>query len=187
MNNRFQGDLTQPVTATDHLLGDSHAPVTVVEYGDFECPICKQSAPAVKLLVQRFENLVRVAYRHFPQEAVHPHALQAAEAAECAGSQGQFWAMHDLLFENQSHLSLKHLQGYAQRLPLDGARFTAEMDDGVYRQRVREHLESGRASHVRATPGFFVNGVIVDISFGMRALFDAVESRIHQRQRSSPP
>lgn len=180
MNNPSHRDLTQPVTATDHVLGAPHAPVTVVEYGDFQCPICKQSAPAVKLLLQRFENVVRFAYRHFPQEAVHPLALQAAEAAECAGSQGQFWGMHDLLFENQSHLSVKNLRAYAEQLSLDVARFTAEMDDGVYRQRIREHLESGRASHVRATPGFFVNGVIIDISFGMRALFDAVESRTHR-------
>jgi protein-disulfide isomerase len=181
MNTRSRVDLTQPVTATDHLLGNLHAPVTVVEYGDFECPICKQSAPAAKLLLQRFENAVRFAYRHFPQEAAHPHALQAAEAAECAGAQGRFWAMHDLLFERQSHLSLKDLHAYAQQLALDIARFTSEMDDGVYRQRVREHLESGRASNVRATPGFFVNGMIVDVSFGMRALFDAVESSVRRR------
>lgn len=181
MNGRSRVDLTQPVTPTDHLLGAAGAPVTVVEYGDFECPICKQSAPAVKLLLQRFENAVRFAYRHFPQEAVHPHALQAAEAAECAGSQGRFWAMHDLLFENQSHLSLKHLQHYAEQLALDPASFRAQMDDQVHRQRIREHLESGRASHVRATPGFFVNGVIVDVSFGIRALFDAVEARLEGR------
>ncbi len=175
-DSRSHGDLTQPITATDHLLGDPHAPVTVVEYGDFECPICKQSAPAVKLLLQRFESAVCFAYRHFPQEATHPHALQAAEAAECAGSQGQFWAMHDLLFEHQPHLSIKNLHAYARQLGLDLARFTAEMDDGVYRQRIREHQDSGRASHLRATPGFFVNGVIVDVSVGMNALFDAVES-----------
>jgi protein-disulfide isomerase len=177
MNQRSPIDLTQPVTATDHVLGNPHAPVTVVEYGDFECPTCKQSAPAVKLLLQRFDNVVRFAYRHFPQESAHPHALQAAEAAECAGAQGRFWAMHDLLFENQSHLSLKNLEAYAQRLEVDIARFMSEMNDGVYRQRIREHIESGRASNLRATPGFFVNGAIIDISFGMRALFDAVESR----------
>jgi protein-disulfide isomerase len=181
MTNPSHHDLTQPVTATDHLLGDPHAPVTVVEYGDFECPTCKQSAPAVKLLLQRFENAVRFAYRHFPQETAHPHALQAAEAAECAGSQGRFWAMHDLLFENQPHLSRKDLHAYAQQLALDVARFTSEMDDSVYLQRIREHLESGRASNVRATPGFFVNGVIIDVTFGMRTLFDAVESRIQRR------
>jgi protein-disulfide isomerase len=181
MNKPSHGDLTQPVTATDHLLGDPHAPVTVVEYGDFECPICKQSAPAVKLLLQRFENAVSFVYRHFPQEAAHPHALAAAEAAECAGAQGRFWAMHDLLFERQPHLSRKDLDACARQLGLDVASFTSEMDDGVYLQRIREHQESGRASNVRATPGLFVNGVIVDISFGMRALFDAVESRIPRR------
>ncbi len=172
-------DLTVPVNASDHLLGDPHAPVTLVEYGDFECPNCKQAAPAVKLLLERFANQLRVAYRHFPIESAHPHALQAAEAAECAGGQGRFWPMHDLLFANQTHLTLKHLRPYAEQLALDVTRFTAEMDDEVYRQRIREHMEGGRASHLRGTPGFFVNGVIVDVSFGMHALFDAVERALH--------
>jgi protein-disulfide isomerase len=175
-NQRVPQDLTQPVTATDHLLGEPHAPITVVEYGDFECPTCKQAAPAVKLLLERFAGRIRFAYRHFPLEAVHPHALQAAEAAECAGAQGKFWPMHDLLFENQLHLDLKHLFGYAAQLGLDLASFKAGIDDEVYRQRIREHMESGRSSHVRSTPGFFVNGTIVDVSFGMHALFDAVEA-----------
>ena len=171
-------DLSQPISARDHVLGESLARITVVEYGDFECPTCKQAAPSVKLLLERFENKVLFAYRHFPQEALHPHALRAAEAAECAGAQGCFWAMHDLLFANQTHLEMKHLSRYAERLGLDQARFTAEMDDEVYLQRIREHIDSGRSSHVRATPGFFVNGVIVDVSFGLHALFDAVEAAL---------
>jgi protein-disulfide isomerase len=178
-NQRAPQDLSQPVTATDHLLGEPHAPITVVEYADFECPTCKQAAPAVKLLLERFGGRVRFAYRHFPLEGMHPHALQAAEAAECAAAQGHFWPMHDLLFENQLHLSLKHLYSYAERLGLDLASFKAGMDDEVYRQRIREHIESGQESHVRSTPGFFVNGTIVDVSFGMHALFDAVETRLH--------
>lgn len=169
-------DLSHPIDATDHVLGSPHAPITVVEYGDFECPTCKQAAPSVKLLLERFEGKVRFAYRHFPLESIHPHALRAAEAAECAAAQGQFWAMHDLLFANQPHLELRHLTAYAERLDLDRARFTAEMDDEVYLQRVREHIDSGLGSHLRATPGFFVNGVIVDVSFGLQSLFDAVEA-----------
>ena len=171
-------ELTVPVSAIDHLCGAEHAAVTVVEYGDFECPNCKQAQSALKLLLERFDGRVRVAFRHFPLEDVHPHALAASEAAECAGGQGKFWPMHDLLFADQTHLKPKDLHGYAQRLALDMARFTAEMDDHVYLQRVREHLQSGVDSGVRSTPTFFVNGRIEDVSFGMRALFDAVEARL---------
>jgi protein-disulfide isomerase len=171
-------DLTVSVDDNDHVLGDRHAPITVVEYGDFECPTCKQAAPSVKLLLERFENRVRFAYRHFPQEGIHPHAMQAAQAAECAGAQRQFWVMHDLLFANQAHLDHKHLLEYAAKIELDQVQFRAELDDEVYLQRIREHIDSGRASHVRATPGFFVNGTIVDVSFGLRALFDAVEAAL---------
>ncbi|HLJ38465.1 MAG TPA: thioredoxin domain-containing protein [Steroidobacteraceae bacterium] len=169
-------DLALPVTAADHTLGPEHAPVVLVEYGDFECPLCKQAAPTVRMLLERFAGRVRLVFRHFPLEEAHPHALAAAEAAECAGEQGKFWEMHDLLWANQEHLALRHLHGYAGRLGLDMARFTAEMDDHVYLQRVREHQESGRHSHVRSTPGFFVNGTIQDVSFGLSRLFDAVES-----------
>jgi protein-disulfide isomerase len=169
-----QPDLMTPVTATDHMLGPEHAPVTVVEYGDFECPTCKQAAPALKLLLQHFPEQVRLVFRHFPLEDVHPHALCAAEAAEAAGAQGKFWEMHDLLFENQLHLKRNQLHHYAEQLDLDMARYTAEMDDEIYRQRIREHIDSGRRSGVRGTPGIFLNGVIHDVSAGMQSLFDAV-------------
>ena len=173
--------LTAPVSAVDHVLGPEHARVTVVEYADFECPNCKQAAPAVKLLLERFAEQVRFAFRHYPLEEVHPHALMAAQAAECAGGQGQFWPMHDLLFDHQLHLKPRDLHGYAEGLGLDMARFTAEMDDHVYLQRVREQIESGRRSGVRSTPGFFVNGVIRDVSFGLHALLDATEAALHHR------
>jgi len=171
--------LHPPVSNIDHTLGPDHAPVTVVEYGDFECPNCKQAVPAVKLLLERFDERVRFAWRHFPLVDVHPHAMAAAEAAECAGAQGKFWEMHELLFANQEHLKPKQLQGYAEQLSLDIALFTSEMDDHVYLQRVREHIDSGLRSGVRGTPGFFVNGRIHDVSFGIRSLFDAVEAALH--------
>lgn len=167
-------DLAVPLSATDHMLGSGHAPVVVIEYGDFQCPTCKQAAPAVKLLLERFANRVCVAFRHFPLEQAHPQALGAAEAAEAAGEQGKFWEMHDLLFANQNHLDTHHLQGFAGRLALELPQFTAELDDHVYLQRIREHQDSGRRSRVRGTPGFFVNGRIVDVSFGIERLFDAV-------------
>jgi protein-disulfide isomerase len=174
--------LHPPVSSSDKTLGPDHAPVTLVEYGDFECPNCKQATPAVKLLLERFDGRVRFAYRHFPLEDVYPHALLAAEAAECAAAQGKFWQMHDLLFDNQEHLKPKQLHGYAERLGLDMALYTAEMDDHVYLQRVREHIDSGLKSGVRGTPGFFVNGRIHDVSFGIRSLFDAVEAALHSHR-----
>jgi len=174
-------DLAVPVSAVDHALGPDHAPVTVVEYGDFECPNCKQAAPAVKLLLERFANRVRFVYRHFPLEQPHPHALAAAEAAECAAGQGRFWEMHDLLFANSQHLARRNLQSYADRLGLDLARFNAELDDQVYLQRIREHMQGARASGVRGTPGFFVNGVICDVSFGLHALTEATNAALHAR------
>jgi len=170
--------LTVPISETDHLIGPPDAPITVVEYGDFECPNCKQAAPAVKLLLRRFEGRVRFSYRHFPLEEVHPHALRAAELAESAAVQGQFWPMHDLLFENQQCLELAELLNYATRLRLDVARCTMELRDRIHVQRVHADLQSGLASGVRSTPTFFVAGIGVDVSFGLQRLFDAVEARL---------
>ena len=159
---------------SDHILGGPHAAVTIVEYGDFECPNCKQAAPAVKLILEHFKGRVQLVWRHFPLEGVHPHALQAALASEAAGAQGKFWPMHDLLFANQSHLKLQQLRGYAERLELDMARYDAEMNEDFYLQRVREQIEGGERSGVRGTPTFFVNGDIQDVSFGLQGLRDRV-------------
>jgi protein-disulfide isomerase len=181
MNHHRPFDLAEPVSAGDHAVGPAHARVTIVEYGDFECPICKQTAPGLKLLRERFAGQIRFAYRHFPLEEVHPHALLAAEAAECAAGQGKFWEMHDLLFDNQAHLKRKHLESYAERLELDMARFTAEMDEHLYVQRVREHIASGQRSHVRGTPGLFLNGMVQDASFGLQGLVAATEAILNAR------
>jgi protein-disulfide isomerase len=181
MSTPHKSELAVPVQPVDHIRGAEHAPVTVVEYGDFECPTCKQAAPAVKVLLERFNERVRVVFRHFPVESAHPHAMLAAQAAESAGAQGKFWEMHDLLFDNQAHLKLQNLREYAERLALDMPRFTADLDDEIYLQRVREHMQGGVASHIRGTPTFFVNGAIQDISFGMHALFDAVDASLHRR------
>ena len=175
MTQQHSFELTIPANATDHAIGPANSRVTVTEYGDFECPNCKQAFPAVKLLLHHFKDRIRFVYRHFPLEEVHHHALHAAEAAECAGGQGKFWPMHDLLFENQPHLKLPQLRSYAERLGLDLPRYASEMEDQVYLQRVREHMQSGHDSGVRATPTFFVNRRIQDVSFGLNSLFDAVE------------
>lgn len=180
MNRPHLFELTLAANATDHLIGPAQASVTVTEYGDFECPNCKQAAPAVKLLLHDFKGRIRFAYRHFPLEEVHPHALHAALAAESAGGQGKFWPMHDVLFENQQHLKLSQLHNYAERLQLDMARYAAEMQDQLYLQRIREHIQSGRDSGVRSTPTFFVNRGVQDVSFGMRSLFDAVDAALRK-------
>ena len=178
MNNPTQ--LAVPVTHVDHILGLEHAPITLVEFGDFECPNCRQAAPAVKLLLGRFTGQVRFVWRHFPLEEVHPHALHAALAAEAAGGQGKFWPMHDLLLAHQDHLKAKQLQAYAEQIELDMPRYEADMKDGLYLQRIREHTAGARLSGVRGTPSFFVDGRITDVSFGLQHLFEAVERLVNK-------
>jgi protein-disulfide isomerase len=170
---------------TDHALGSEHARVVVIEYGDFECPSCKVAATTPTLLLERFPTQVRFLFRHYPVVEVHPHALMAAEAAEAAAAQGKFWPMYDLLFLNQAHLKDRDLYHYAGTLGLDMVRYAAEMGDHIYLQRVREQIDGGNRSHIRATPTFYVNGAVQDISFGMKALHDSVAAAV--KQHSRPP
>jgi protein-disulfide isomerase len=180
MNPAHPLSLAVPPEPTDHSEGPEHARVVVIEYGDFECPSCKVAATTPTLLMERFPNQVRFIFRHFPVPEVHPHAMLAAEASEAAAAQGRFWPMHHLLFDNQAHLNQKSLLRYAGELGLDLTRYVAEMDDHVYLQNVREHVDGARRSHIRATPTFFINGVVQDISFGMKALHDAVAAAVQQ-------
>jgi protein-disulfide isomerase len=168
------------INASDHVLGPDHAGLTVVEYGDFECPSCKAAEPAVRQLRAVHGGRLRFVWRHFPLEDAHPHALLAAEAAESAAAQGRFWEMHDLLLERSPRLARAQLESCAASLGLDMARFRADLDDEVYRQRVREHQDGGRRSHLRATPTFFVNGVVQDVSGGYGMLVDAVSRALHR-------
>jgi protein-disulfide isomerase len=172
--------LSVPPEPTDHARGSDHARITLIEYGDFECPSCKVAVSTPRLLLERFPNQVRFIFRHFPLEESHPHALSAAEVSETAAAQGQFWPMHDVLFQHQPNLKDRDLQRYAADLGLDLVRYKAEMDDHIYLQKVREHMAGGRRSHIRATPTFFLNGVVQDISFGMKALHDAVSLAVQR-------
>ena len=171
------------VSQVDHRAGPEHAPVVVIEYGDFECPVCRAVEPAVKQLRDLHREQMAFVFRHFPMEDAHPHALMAAEATEAAAAQGQFWPMHDLLLTESHELTRRRLEDFAQRLGLEMARFKADLDDEIYRQRVREHQQGGRLSHLRATPTFFVDGVVQDISGGMHDLFDRVSSEIARTTR----
>ena len=163
-----------PVQSVDHVRGPKTAKVTLIEYGDFECPSCGQAYHAVKILLDEFGERVRFVFRHFPLRDAHPHAELAAEAAEIAGGQDKFWEMHDLLFENQLHLKDKNLRQYAEKLELDLLRYDQEMRDHIYLQRVQENIGSATKSKVRSTPAFFVNGVLHDTSFGFEELQRAI-------------
>jgi protein-disulfide isomerase len=167
-------DLAEPINESDHVQGAASAPVTLVEYGDFECPLCGQAFPAVKLIQQRFGSQLRFAYRHFPLN-VHPNAQRAAEAAEAAGAQGMFWEMHERLFRHQLHLKPSDLERYAAELGLDLRRFEVDLNSGVYGPRVQADIASGVRSRVKGTPGFFVNGKVTDTSFGLQHLMQAIE------------
>jgi protein-disulfide isomerase len=174
MNTKLDS-LLHPDEAVDHLRGPASAPVTIVEYGDFECPVCRQAHGALEVMLPHFSNQVCFAFRHFPLRDPHPHAELAAEAAEAAGAQGKFWPMHDLLFEQQQHLDEQHMLGWAAKVGLDLPRYRNEMTDHVYLQRVQEHVQSGRRLGGRSTPAFFVNGAFADVSFGMQHLHEAID------------
>jgi protein-disulfide isomerase len=152
--------LAVPVSGRDHALGSDDAPITLVEYGDFECPFCARSYPAVKRLRRRFGERLRFVFRHFPRPE-HPHARQAAEAAEAAAAQGEqyFWEMHDWLFEHQRTLELADLLAHANDAGLNAPQFRTELEQHVHRERVHADIESGVRSGVHGTPTFFVNGV----------------------------
>jgi protein-disulfide isomerase len=152
--------LTPPLSPSrDHLAGPPNAAITLVEYGDYECPYCGMAHPIVKAIQQAFEGRLCFAFRHFPLIAVHPHAEPAAEAAEAAGAQGRFWEMHDELFRHQDRLDGPALVGYGQAIGLEVPRFVRELADRAYLPRVREDFASGVASGVSGTPTFFINGV----------------------------
>jgi Na+/H+ antiporter NhaA len=151
-------DLAVPVAPErDHVRGPERAPVTLVEYGDFECPYCGQAEPVVRELLADFGDL-RYVWRHLPLSDVHPHAGLAAEAAEAAGAQGKFWEMYDLLLAHQDALEVPDLLGYAGGLGLDVERFAGALRKRKFAARVAEDVESADASNVSGTPTFFVNG-----------------------------
>jgi Na+/H+ antiporter NhaA len=151
-------DLIVPVEpARDHVRGPDRAPVTIVEYGDFECPYCGQAEPVVRELLRDFGDL-RYVWRHLPLNDVHPHAQQAAEAAEAAARQGKFWEMRDLLFDHQGALTSRDLIGYAESLGLDTGKFAADLRKHTGAAHVSEDVDSADLSGVSGTPTFFING-----------------------------
>jgi protein-disulfide isomerase len=166
--------MSAPVSKRDHSQGRAGAVITLVEYGDYQCPGCAQAYLMVKRAQQELGSQLRFVFRHFPLRDIHPHAQRAAEATEAASAQGKFWEMHDILFERQRALTDRHLRGYATDLGLDALRFDCELAARRHAKRIRDDVASGVKSGVNGTPTFFINGVrcdeVRDLSELMRTL-----------------
>ena len=162
----------------DHVQGPADAPVTLLEYGDYQCPFCGAAHPIVKALQRQLRESLRFAFRHFPLTTIHEYAEGAAEAAESVGAQGKFWEMRDTLFQNQPALDYGSLLGYAEELELDLERFATELDNHVYAPRVREDFISGVRRGVNGTPTFFINGVRHEGAFDFETMLDAIQIRM---------
>jgi protein-disulfide isomerase len=173
---QWTAELTLPVSDDrDHIQGPADAPVTFVEYGDYECPYCGAAYPIIKEVQSRMGDRLRFVFRNFPISTSHPHAEQAAEAAEAAASQGKFWEMHDLLYENQEQLDDADLHRYADQLGLDVAVFDEELAEHVHAERVREDFMSGVRSGVNGTPTFYINGARHDGGYQVDELLASLE------------
>lgn len=171
-------DLNPPVHEHDHIQGPPSAEVTLVEYGDYECPHCGTAYWIIQDAQARLGDSLRFVYRNFPLTEVHPHAEIAAEAAEAAGAQGKFWEMHDLIYEHQQELDAQQLVRFAGRLGLDADRFEQALQHGTYRDRVRQDFVSGVRSGVNGTPTFFINGLRYDGPWQGEELIAALEAAI---------
>lgn len=175
MTQQDRPTLSAPVNAQDHVAGPATAPVTLVEYGDFECPFCKMDQPIVDEIRRRLGDRLRYVWRHFPRPE-HPHARPAAEATEAAAAQGRFWELHELLFEHQDALEEQHLVEYAARLALDIDRFRGELSEHQHAARVQQDVLSGIHSGVHGTPTFFINGVRHEGDRSIGPLLAAIEA-----------
>ena len=172
---RDRATLIPVVGEDDHSAGPASAPVTLVEYGDFECPHCGRAYPIVKAVQRRLGTRLRFVFRHFPLTELHPHAQHAAEAAEAVAAQGKFWEMHGRLFERQFALEDEQLVEYALDLGLDAPRVARELAAHTYKPQVRDDFMSGVRSGVNGTPTFFINGVRYDYTWNEDTLTAALE------------
>ncbi len=172
-------DLVVPVSAHDHIRGPANAPLTLVQYADFQCPHCAAAYPEVAAIANELSDSLRLVLRHFPLSQVHPQAQRAAEAAEAAAGHGRFWEMASLLYENQEELDDHSLGRYARKAGLDLKRFRKELSSGVHAARVRADYLGGIRSGVNGTPTFFINGKRYEGPFKSEALVAALlnESR----------
>ena len=175
MSNGHVARLITPVSDRDHSIGPVDAPVTLLEYGDYECPYCGQAFPIVEEVRRRLGDRLRFVWRNFPLTQSHPHAEHAAEVAEAAAAQGRFWPMHDWLFRHQFALDDRALFDGAQEIGIDVDRVRSELSLGTHRERVRDDFAGGIKSGVNGTPTFYINGVRHDGDYGAETLVAAIE------------
>jgi NhaA family Na+:H+ antiporter len=184
MSTERSARLAPPVSDTDHVLGPVDSDVTLVEYGDYECPYCGRAENSVREIQERVGDRVRLVWRHFPNRSVHPHARMAAEAAEAAGAQGKFWEMHHMLFKHQDRLEKSDLLEYASQLELDLEQFQQEIDEHQHTEKVNGDFRSGLESGVRGTPTWFINGLRYDGPWDPESLLEAVRKPMSARIRA---
>lgn len=170
--------LIAPVKKTDHTQGPLDAHLTLVEYGDYECPYCGMAYPIVKQIQQELEDSLLFAFRNFPLKQVHPFALIAAEAAEAAGLQKKFWEMHDMIYENQAALSPEALLEFATQLKLDLNKFKADISSTKVKSKIDEDFQTGIRSGVNGTPCFFINGERFEGPISYQGLMQALSHRV---------
>ncbi len=150
--------LKPAVGSHDHIQGDEHAHIELVEYGDYECPHCGRAYPILKNVQAQMGNRLKFVFRNFPLAEMHPHATNAAIATEAAGAQGKFWEMHDIIFEHQQHLKDTDLLKYAAQIGLNIEQFGKDFEDARHMDKVAADFESGVRSGVNGTPSLFING-----------------------------
>jgi protein-disulfide isomerase len=170
-----------PVTQRDHIRGPSNAPVTLVEYGDYECPHCGLAHPIVNALRARFASELRFVFRHFPLTQIHPDAEPAAEAAECAGAHDRFWEMHAGIYENQDQLGLPLLLALARALGIGEGDLSNALATRKYEPKVRADFVGGIRSGVNGTPTFFINDERHDGTYAFDDLAGAIAARLPAR------
>ena len=180
-------ELRYPINEQDHVLGPADAPVTLLEYGDYQCPHCQAAWPQVELVLRHFGRNLRYAYRHFPISTVHPLAKPAAETAEFAGAHGRFWEMHSAIFANGHQLSGSTLFALASQLGLDPGELRDALENGDYADKVEADFLSGVRSGVNGTPCFFVNGVRHDGSYAAEDLAASINAAQQQGQSQRIP
>lgn len=169
------------LAATDPSSGSSSAPVTIVEFSDFQCPFCRQVAPTLKQIRDKYGDRVRIVWKDFPLTQIHPQAFKAGEAGHCAAEQGKFWEYHDRLFSNQEALQPADLKKYAADLGLDSAKFDACLDSSKYGDRVREGVAQGSRLGVNSTPTMYINGRLVSGAQPYEAIAAVIEEELSRQ------